>query len=283
MGHFSDRFFQKYDPQFPCRLPGDAIASSRPRALARGSPQDRPELFEIETEHVERTQPPNRIQTHATMQATHTTLRPATVARRLVVPRTSQARAVASVVARAAATEDEYALKYPAWESISPELTGKYNIQVVGVDQAKDLVAAGSAVLVDVRPAGQYEEAHPAGAINIPAFRVIDGGKNGVQSFMRFAVMKLNGVVPTESNPDYVELLNRAARENPGKTFMFICKEGGTLTPSTTFPAGKVSRSLKAIWRACHNGAELEPKSMVHVEGGIRDWAQQGLDMEEME
>lgn len=184
------------------------------------------------------------------------------------------------VVPRAAATEDEYALKYPAWESISPELTIKYNIEAVGVEQAKDLVAAGSAVLVDVRPVEQYEEAHPAGAINIPAFRVIEAGKNGMQSFMRFAVMKLNGVVPTESNPEYVELLNTAANENPGKTFLFICKEGGTMSPSTTFPSGKVSRSLKAIWRACHNGAQLEPKRMVHVEGGIRAWANQGLDME---
>lgn len=208
------------------------------------------------------------------------THRPALAVRRSIVPRNSSATRATRVVARAAATEDEYALKYPAWESISPELTGKYDIQVVGVDQARDLVAAGKAVLVDVRPADQYEEAHPAGAISIPAFRVIEGGKNGMQSFMRFAVMKLNGVVPTESNPEYVESLNRAARENPGKTFLFICKEGGTLSPSTTFPAGKVSRSLKAIWRACHNGAELEPKNMVHVEGGIRAWAQQGLDME---
>ena len=51
--------------------------------------------------------------------------------------------------------------------------------------------------MIDVRPSGQYEEGHPKGAINVPAFRLIEPGKNGVQSFMRFAVMSLDGVTPT--------------------------------------------------------------------------------------
>ena len=185
-----------------------------------------------------------------------------------------------STLVRAAATDD-YLVKYPAWESIQPELTTKYNIKAVTVEQANELLAGSSHVLVDVRPSGQYEEGHPKGAISVPAFRVIEGGKNGVQSFMRFAVMSLNGVTPTESDPDFPAALDAAAAANPNKTFLFICKEGGTLTPSTTFPSGKVSRSLKAIWRACHNGSKLDSSKMVHVEGGIRAWAQAGLEMEE--
>ena len=198
----------------------------------------------------------------------------------LTIPSFSPHRALAHVP-RAAATDDEYKLKYPSWESIQPELTSKYTIDTVSVEQAKDLLAAGGHVLLDVRPTGQYEEAHPAGAINVPAFRVIEGGKNGMQSFMRFAVMSLNGVTPTEANPDFVEQLENVVAENQGKTFLFICREGGTLTPSTTFPFGKVSRSLKAIWRALHNGAKVDSGKMVHVEGGIRAWAQAGFDMEQ--
>jgi len=189
-------------------------------------------------------------------------------------------RGPSSTVVRAAATDD-YLVKYPAWESIQPELTTKYNIKAVTVEEANELLAGSSHVLIDVRPSGQYEEGHPKGAISVPAFRVIEGGKNGVQSFMRFAVMSLNGVTPTESDPDFPAALDAAAAANPNKTFLFICKEGGTLTPSTTFPAGKVSRSLKAIWRACHNGSKLDSSKMVHVEGGIRAWAQAGLEMEE--
>jgi rhodanese-related sulfurtransferase len=182
--------------------------------------------------------------------------------------------------------EDEYRLKYPAWESISYELNQKYGVSSIPPQKALDMMNNGEALLVDVRPKESYDEGHSKGAINVPAFRVINmadeqqGG--GLTSMLRFAVMKFNGVTPTEANPEFPEriqtlLLNK---EHEGKAVILMCTQGGSLTPTTTFPAGKVSRSLKACWRLLHNKAITDPKKVLHVDGGIKGWSDAGLDME---
>lgn len=182
--------------------------------------------------------------------------------------------------------DDEYRLKYPAWESISYELNQKYGVSSIPPQKALDMMNSGEAVLVDVRPKESYAEGHCKGAMNVPAFRVINMGDEqqggGLTSMLRFAVMKFNGVTPTEANPEFPDriqtlLLNK---EHEGKAVILICTQGGSLTPTTTFPAGKVSRSLKACWRLLHNKAITDPKKVLHVDGGIKGWSDAGLDME---
>lgn len=62
---------------------------------------------------------------------------------------------------------------YPNWDSIHKQLTEKYRLQSVPVQEAAEMIEAGKAVLVDVRLKESFEEAHPEGAVNAPIFRVI--------------------------------------------------------------------------------------------------------------
>lgn len=51
-----------------------------------------------------------------------------------------------------------------------------------------------------------------------------------------------NGVTPVEQNPDFVAQLADA-----GPRVILACEAGGVLDPSSSFPFGKESRSLKVL------------------------------------
>jgi len=191
-----------------------------------------------------------------------------------------------SVIVRSISQEqqnEEYILKYPAWEGIQRELTQKYNISSISPQQAKEMVESGKALLVDVRPPQSFEEKRAKGSVNVPAFRVIDvqadqGG--GLTSMLRFAVMKFNGVTPTEANPEFPDLMRSViSSQETASVAILMCKQGGSLTPTTTFPSGKVSRSLKACWRLLYNNA-MTADQVLHIDGGLQGWEEAGFDME---
>lgn len=171
----------------------------------------------------------------------------------------------------------EYLVKYPAWEGIQYELTQKYNIKSVPPQQVMEMVQSGEALLVDVRPKETHEESRPEPAVNAPAFRIIsmDQQSGGVTSMLKFAVMKFNGVTPTEANPEFPNLIQEIAGD---QKVILACTQGGTLSPSTTFPAGKVSRSLKACWRLLYNDA-MPADRVLHLDGGVKAWEAQGFPM----
>lgn len=185
------------------------------------------------------------------------------------------------LVPRASSTDAEnleFVYKYPSWDSIHYELTNKYDLRSVDPVEAASLVESGKAVLVDVRPQESHTEYHPEGAMNVPAFRIIEVGQDGgLGSFMKFAVMKFNGVTPTEANPHFPDLMKDIASSSE-QIFIFACEQGGTTSPTTTFPTGKVSRSLKACWRLLYNGV-IGPERVLHLEGGVRGWRDAGLNM----
>lgn len=190
---------------------------------------------------------------------------------------------VRSSVSEEKQQNEEYLVKYPAWEGIQRELTQKYSISSVSAQEAKRMVDSGKALLVDVRPPQSYEERRAKGSINVPAFRIIDvqadqGG--GLTSMLRFAVMKFNGVTPTEANPEFPDLMSSTiSSHETASAVILMCKQGGSLTPTTTFPSGKVSRSLKACWRLLYNNA-MTAEQVFHVDGGLQGWEEAGFDME---
>jgi len=166
-------------------------------------------------------------------------------------------------------------------------------------------------VLVDVRPAADYDKAHPEGAVNVQLFQRTNFAKPSFASYLRAAALMANGVTPVrpfipaprlashwshcftelrvrarqnvchclyakkqtdkadsvpapsapsglharraeaagcaaqiEQNPDFVtELAAAGGGGAPG--VILACEAGGVLDPSSSFPFGKESRSLK--------------------------------------
>ena len=66
--------------------------------------------------------------------------------------------------------------------------------------------------------------------------------KPSFAGYLRAAALMANGVTPVEQNPDFVAQLTDA-----GPRVILACEAGGVLDPSSSFPFGKESRSLKVL------------------------------------
>ena len=58
-------------------------------------------------------------------------------------------------------------------EFVYADLTDKRDLQTLSAREAWEQVEKGELVLVDVRPAARYEEAHPPGARSAPLYRKV--------------------------------------------------------------------------------------------------------------
>jgi hypothetical protein len=80
---------------------------------------------------------------------------------------------------------------YPRWESIHDQLVKKYGMPSISPQDAAQMIESGQAVLVDVRLSNDWEAAHPKGAFNAPAFRVIKMGQGGFSSMLKAVLMQV--------------------------------------------------------------------------------------------
>lgn len=211
------------------------------------------------------------------------------------------------VQATSGGSPDPWATKYPAWDSIQRELTSVYGIKSLSAQEAAAMVEAGEAILLDVRLEEAHEEAHPEGAINAPAFRIIKNGDaaggGGFSRVLKSLVLRVNGVTPTEvclyvcqfsvtgiiwhgcftnnncaqMHPEFPSMASMAA-ENGKKSVILACEAGGSMAATSTFPTGKASRSLKAAWKLLHTKT-LPAEKVYHLEGGVIGWYQAGYPM----
>lgn len=85
--------------------------------------------------------------------------------------------------------------------------------------------------------------------------------------------MAVNGVTPMAVNDQFSDELSEACK---GKGAILMCEAGGTMTPSPSFVTGKVSRSLKAAYKALEKG---QMKDVAHLDGGVYNWFKSGLPM----
>lgn len=60
--------------------------------------------------------------------------------------------------------------KYPSWESIYAELSGKYGTRTVTPEEAFDMAQLGNAVVIDVRPKEDFDKAR--GAVGVTECRL---------------------------------------------------------------------------------------------------------------
>lgn len=184
-----------------------------------------------------------------------------------------QLRARRKVVAQAAAVDAEKLARFPRWDLIYDELN-KSQLESILPSDAAALIEEGRAVLVDVRPKEFYEKGHPEGAVSAPVFQNMGLSQISMGKLLKMGAMALNGVTPTEYNPEFVALIKEAAAE--GKAVILACEAGGTMAATTNFPTGKTSRSLKGCWQVIRSGAASK---CYHLEGGVYRWFASGLPM----
>ncbi|EFN56190.1 hypothetical protein CHLNCDRAFT_144920 [Chlorella variabilis] len=161
--------------------------------------------------------------------------------------------------------------KLPPWNAIYADLTAA-GVDSLSPEDAFDMSELGKAVVIDVRPKQDHEQAHPKGAVNVPAFLIIESPSSPGE-WGKWIACKANGVVPTKVNPELAATIAAAAAD--GKAAILACEAGGTLEPSVNFPQGKVSRSLKAVVTS----KVLPAERVKHLDGGVFRWFAAGLPM----
>jgi hypothetical protein len=136
-----------------------------------------------------------------------------------------------------------------------------------------------------VSPAEDFADYHAAGARSAPSVRYDtgDGGAGGglsLRSALRSAAFASLAVRPVEDVPREAflaaadaQLRGAGAGAAPGA--IVACAAGGTLRPTTNFPAGQASRSLLAAQALLASGA-LPAARLVHLQGGLAAWFKAG-------
>ena len=97
---------------------------------------------------------------------------------------------------------------------------------------AAALVKRRKHVMIDVRSAGDFEDAHIAGAVSVPLYVDIGPADNP----LKWALLSSQGVRPVSTNPSFQEDLRAAA--GGGKSVILYCEAGGTLNPTQSFKQG---------------------------------------------
>ena len=193
----------------------------------------------------------------------------------------------------------------PNWDSVQAYLT-RAGLSSTPPAEVAAAVAAGKAVVLDVRPRKKSSAATPAGALAVAlydapdfsrprcergrAMGVVVGGGRGrrptpsplpsVSMLLKAALLASMGVSPIEMCPTFaadVEAVLATAGAG-GKTVFTLCETGGTLSPTVTFATGKSSRSLQAAFKLLEGGKGVG--GVGHVDGGLLAWAAAGLPVD---
>ena len=99
--------------------------------------------------------------------------------------------------------------KYPSWDVIYAELARAQTVTLQPED-AFDAVELGRAVLIDCRPAEDFEKAHPRGAVHVPAFVVMESPSSPGE-WAKWLACKANGVTCTVPNAEMAAAVAAAA------------------------------------------------------------------------
>ena len=171
---------------------------------------------------------------------------------------------------------------YAPWPLVHTALTavGQESIEP---RQALELQKAG-AVIVDVRPADDFEREHIDGAVNVPLYRPVEG-RDTMDNLKRIA-MAFFAMRATERNPKFAE--EAKASLPAGCPLVVTCNTGGYLEVTIDKKrGGKVvksfedkdrvfgweSRSLKA----CHELRTSGFSDIYHLRGGLQTWKFEGF------
>lgn len=129
-------------------------------------------------------------------------------------------------------------------------------------------------VILDVRPEGEYNEAHAEGALNAQLYRLIKEWTPW--DIARRAGFAFFGIFQgTEENPEFLNEVKALGLEKDTKIILG-CQSGGTMKPSPSLADGQQSRSLIAAYVLSLEGYT----NLAHLEGGFRAWFKEDLPAE---
>ncbi len=180
---------------------------------------------------------------------------------------------------------------YTVWPAVHTFLS-QANLASLSAEEVEARAARGDAVVVDVRPAADFERDRIAGSVNVPLYRPVQS-KGWLAQVKRLAVAAM-AMRATERNPDFLAEAKAALGPQvaAGRTLVVACTVGGTLKteiqrkrkdrpafkdPERAF--GRESRSLKACYELLFEGG-FDAKQIAHLDGGIAAWRHEQRPME---
>ena len=131
------------------------------------------------------------------------------------------------------------------------------------------------AVLVDVSLPSEFDDYHPAGAVNVPWRLKGSGSMSAAATAVREGALASLGVTATYQNPNFISDL--AAATQGATQVIFACAGGGTLTASVNFPDGQASKSLLACVAVLQASGAARAGGVAHLKGGLASWFEADL------
>lgn len=157
-----------------------------------------------------------------------------------------------------------------AWGIIAETLR-ENNVRVIS-QQEVGFEREKGALIVDIRPSGEFEAGHIAGSVNVSLFRLITGW-DPVKALRRAGFAFFGVFNGTEVNPDFESQLydipamgSQEAKDSI--SLILVCQIGGDLTPTTSSKNGKQSRSMIAAYQMLKLGF----KKVSVLKGGFSEW-----------
>ncbi|KAL2634996.1 hypothetical protein R1flu_006475 [Riccia fluitans] len=156
---------------------------------------------------------------------------------------------------------------------IKREALLKAKVRSVSPSDALRLQQEHGYTIIDVRTEFEFNQAHPAGAVNIQVYRLIKEWT--AWDIARRAAFAFFGIFQgTEENPEFLnEVKSQFSKDSK---IIVGCIAGGTLKPSPNLAEGSQSRSLIAAYLLTLEGYT----NIVHMEGGIKTWFKDQLPTE---
>eukprot|EP00775_Hariotina_reticulata_P004642 gene4642-4894_t len=133
------------------------------------------------------------------------------------------------------------------------------------------------AVVVDVRPADDYEEGHIPGAANVPFYQPITGW-TPFKVARRIGYAAFGILKGTEVNPNFVTDVQQLLEGD--QELILYCSQGGVLEPNDNYRKGWQTRSMVAAYELLQAGVG---NSISVLRGGYTEWCNGGRDIEVME
>ena len=130
------------------------------------------------------------------------------------------------------------------------------------------------AVILDIRPGGEFAESRIPGAVSAQFYRLIEGW-SAMQLARRITYAFFGILNGTEFNERFFDEVAALVKDKKTPIVVY-CNIGGTLEPTGPSEFGKQSRCLSAAYELQRNGY----KNVTALNGGFNEWRKTEREVE---